>query len=252
MSRRPAAALAAASLALMALLAGCGSDEDETTLTVLAAASLTETFTEIAADFEAEHDGVDVRLVFDSSATLAEQTVQGAPGDVLATADQRTMDDAEANGGTSGDPAQFATNVVVLAVPADNPADIAAVSDLDRDGVDYLTCVPTAPCGAAAVALLSDLEIDHEPASQEVDVKAVLAKVVDGEADAGFVYQTDVTAAGAEVRGIAVPGSQEDPNTYWAAVTANADQPALAREWIDYLLGDGAATLAEAGFGPGS
>jgi molybdate transport system substrate-binding protein len=235
--------------------AGCGNSEDvpsasKRTLTVLAASSLTGTFTDLAEQFEGSHPGVQVKLVFDSSATLAQQAVEHAPGDVLATADQKTMDQARTGGGIKGDPVEFATNVIALAVPKDNPANIAAVSDLDRHGVDYLTCVTTAPCGAAAQALLQQDHITRKPVSQEVDVKSVLAKVESGEADAGLVYQTDVTAAAGKVTGLAVPGAADNPNTYWVAATAGTKDPELADQWIAYLTGaEGQAVLKTAGFG---
>lgn len=238
---------------LLLPLTACGAEED--TLTVLAAASLTETFTELAEQFEKEHPGVDVRLVFDSSAALAEKAIDRAPGDVLATADEKTMADAARRGGTSGSPVQFATNVLTLVVPADNPAGISSFADLDEPGVDYVSCVPTAPCGAAATSLLESAGITREPVSQEVDVKAVLARVVQGEADAGLVYRTDAVSAGAEVTAFDVPiaAGSTNPytNTYWAAVTPAADDTELARAWVALTVGEFAdRVLADAGFGP--
>ena len=246
--------IAALLVVLAVLVAGCGggSGPQKRTLTVLAASSLTGTFTDLATKYEAEHPGVHVRLVFDSSATLAQMAVERAPGDVLATADRRTMDDAAAGKGVRGTPAQFATNVLVLAVPAGNPKHIGAFADLDRPGVDYLACVTTAPCGAAAKALLQQGGIGRAPASEEVDVKAVLAKVAAGDADAGLVYRSDVTAAKGQVTAVDVPGAAASPNTYWVAVTANAKQRTLARAWVDLLTGaTGRAVLQSAGFGTG-
>lgn len=254
---RPWAVLLALVLGLA--LAGCGSDDtgggdaggsDQKTLTVLAASSLTESFTELKKQFEADHQGVSVKLVFDSSAALAELAEQGAPGDVLATADKRTMDEAEANDGTGSDPQEFATNVVTLAVPAANPAKIASFSDLGKPGVSYVACVSSAPCGAASQALLKSNGITAKPASEETDVKAVLAKVTADEADAGLVYATDVTSAGDAVKGIEVPGAAQDPNTYWVAQTSNAKAEGLAKDWIDLMTGsDGTEVLTDAGFG---
>jgi molybdate transport system substrate-binding protein len=245
----------AGTLALCGVLAaGCGAGPggaaQDATVTVLAASSLTGPFGELAAVFEEEHPGTEVRLVFDSSATLAQQVAEHAPGDVLATADLTTMARARDGGGLSGAPTRFATNVVMLAVPKANPAQVRSVADLDRDDVDYLTCVPSAPCGAAATALLEADGITRRPVSEEVDVKSVLAKVEEGEADAGLVYRTDVTASADTVLGIAVPGAEERPNTYWVAVTADARADDLAREWVRFLTGDaGQAVLAAAGFG---
>jgi molybdate transport system substrate-binding protein len=240
---------------LLAGASGCGAGSTDRgrTLTVLAASSLTGAFTDLAAEFEAEHPGVHVKLVLDSSATLAQMAVERAPGDVLATADQKTMDQAAADHGVDGHPTQFATNELVLAVPTDNPAGIHAVGDLDHDGVDYLTCVATAPCGAAAQALLAQDGIRRKPVSEEVDVKAVLTKVQAGEADAGFVYRTDALAAKGDVTAVDVPGAAATPNTYWVAPTAavaeDGDQRELARAWIALLTGKGKAVLSAAGFG---
>jgi molybdate transport system substrate-binding protein len=250
--RKHAALLLA--LALAATISGCDraeQDAEEETLTVLAASSLTGAFSDLAAEFEGEHPGVDVQLVLDSSATLARMAAERAPGDVLATADRRTMDQASENGGLrTGDvPVQLASNVLELAVPAGS-TDVRSFSDLDHPGVDYLTCVATAPCGAAARALLAADGVERRPASEEVDVKAVVSKVAAGEADAGLVYRTDVVASHGKVVGLDVPGADASPNTYWAAVTADAHDDRLAASWIRFITGDkGRAVLRSAGFG---
>lgn len=232
---------------------GCGASSphhSSRTLTVLAASSLTETFTQLADEFEGAHPGVHVRLVFDSSATLAQQAIQHAPGDVLATADRTTMDQARSGHGLGGAPSEFATNVITLAVPKDNLAHVETLADLDRRGVDFLTCVPTAPCGAAADALLHADGITREPVSEEVDVRSVLSKLEAGEADAGLVYRTDVTASAGKVTGIDVPGAADQPNQYFVAPTADASDHDLAQQWVRFLLAsDGKAVLRAAGFG---
>lgn len=234
-------------------LSACGSGSNAAgsrTLTVLAASSLTGSFTDLAHGFEKAHPGVDVKLVFDSSATLAQQAAEGAPGDVLATADQRTMDQARKDGGVQGEPVVFASNALVLAVPKDNPAHVRTLADLDRHGVDYLTCVVTAPCGAAAEALLQRNGVARKPVSQEVDVKSVLTKVEADEADAGLVYRTDVTASAGRVTALDVPGADAQPNTYWIAVTAEPHDKTLAAEWLRFVTGpQGQAVLHAAGFG---
>ncbi|WP_232681640.1 molybdate ABC transporter substrate-binding protein [Nocardioides sp. R-C-SC26] len=246
----------AASLALASSLAACSSEEGagaeagEKELTVLAAASLTETFTALGEEFEKTHDGVDVTFAFDSSATLAAQAVEGAPADVLATADLRTMDDAVAGGAIDGDPQTFATNVMTLVVPADNPAGISSFADLDKPGVDYVLCVETAPCGVVGAALIADGGITADPASLEVDVKAVLAKVASGEADAGLVYVTDATAAGADVVSIEIPGAETQLLEYPIGVLEQTGDDDLAAEFIELVLSDeGRRVLADAGFG---
>ncbi|GAB2778169.1 molybdate ABC transporter substrate-binding protein [Nocardioides salsibiostraticola] len=250
--------LNAATLALVAALGsacssneGSGDSQDGGTVTVLAAASLTETFTTLADIFEADHPGVTVRLAFDSSATLAGQAAQGAPADVLATADLATMQQAQDAGVVTGTPERFATNTLTLVVPRDNPADLADFGDLSTPGVDYVACVETAPCGAASAALLTTNEITAAPASLETDVKAVLAKVVQDEADAGLVYRSDAVAAGEGVQALEIPGADGEVLAYPVAILRQAQQPDLAAEFVELLLSpEGQSTLAAAGFGP--
>ena len=201
-------ALVLALVAPAAGLAACGDDGgsgsgDSTTITVLAAASLTGTFTDLAHRFEQDHPGVTVKLAFDSSATLAQQALDGAPADVLATADTATMDSAK--DALTSDPKLFATNSMVLVTPKSNPAGITSFQDLDSGKVTWVACVETAPCGKVAAALLEDNHVTSKPASLEVDVKAVLAKVTSDEADAGLVYATDAVAAGGDVKTVEIP-----------------------------------------------
>jgi molybdate transport system substrate-binding protein len=246
-------------VAVTLLLHGCGgagadgaSDGPDLSgeLTVLAAASLTESFTRLADEFEARHPGAEVRLTFDSSATLAEQVAQGAPADVLATADERTMQVARGAAATLAPPETFASNRPALVVPAGNPAEVTDLEDLDDTDVDYVVCVDSAPCGVLAAALLREHDVAAPPASEEVDVKAVLAKVAADEADAGVVYRTDVTAAGSAVTRIEVPDSPELVTAY-PIVALDADEPDLALAWLDLVLSrDGQSVLREAGFGP--
>ena len=251
---RPARRYGAVGLALAAVLlagAGCSGGSSDDQLNVLAAASLTGTFTALEHTFEQDHPGVDVRLSFDSSATLAQQVVEGAPADVLATADERTMDSVVAAGGTDGAPEIFASNHLVLVVPADNPAHVRAVGDLARAGVDYVVCVPSAPCGNVAAAVLAQAGITAAAASEETDVKAVLSKVELREADAGLVYATDAVDAGDAVRAFEIPGSTQASTRYPVAALKDAGSPDLARAWVDLVLsGRGQRVLADAGFGP--
>ena len=246
--------LAAMSLALVLPLAACSGNGDDRTLTVLAASSLTETFTQLARDFEEEHPGVEVKLVFGSSTTLAEQAADGAPGQVLATADERSMELAEDV--LADPPAFFVSNRLVLVAPPDNPAGIDSIDDLDDPDVDYVRCAETAPCGAVAAALLEDAGIAAPPASEEVDVKSVLARVVQGEADAGLVYRTDAVAAGDAVTEVAT----DDMDDYGPAyatnyaiaplVGADGDLSDLAAELVTLVRSNRArAVFDDAGFG---
>lgn len=237
----------AAALALVLPLSACGGEEDtDRTLTVLAAASLTDSFEDLATVFEAEHPGVEVRLAFDSSATLAQQALEGAPADVLATADARTM--ADASGALAAEPRVFATNRLVLVTPAGNPAGVTSLADLEGDGVTWVACVEEAPCGAVAAELTG--EVSSQPASREVDVRAVLTRVTEDEADAGLVYRSDAVAAGDAVEVFRIPGSGDAETEYQVAPLEQAQQPGLARQFADLVVSrEGRTLLAAAGFG---
>lgn len=235
-------------LALVLPLISCGGDGDDTPITVLAAASLTGTFTELADQFEKDHPGVDVKLAFDSSATLAQQAVDGAPADVLATADEETM--ITATSALDSGIQALAFNTMVLIIPADNPAGITSFDDLQSDDADYVVCVETAPCGKVAATLMDHNEITAEPASLEVDVKAVLAKVTSGEADAGIVYATDAVAAGDAVQTFDIPHAAKEGNPYLIATLKQSKSPDLAQEFVDLVMSDsGQQMLIDAGFG---
>ncbi|HLN76537.1 MAG TPA: molybdate ABC transporter substrate-binding protein [Nocardioidaceae bacterium] len=240
-------------LLLTAACGGSGASGDDQRLTVLAAASLTEPFTTLAKRFEADHPGVDVVTSFDSSATLAAQVAAGAPADVVATADPRTMDTMVEADALAGRPETFAHNELALVVPPDNPAGIHAVEDLDRSGVDFVVCAKSAPCGALAAQVLAEHGVTAPPRSYEVDVKAVLTKVVLGEADAGLVYASDVVAAGSKVRQVPLPRSPESSTSYPIAVTTDSKNPDLAKAFVDLVRSsEGRHVLTVAGFTVGA
>jgi molybdate transport system substrate-binding protein len=241
--------LAAAALIPVLPLTACGGGgNDHTTITVLAASSLTGTFTQLGHEFEDQHPGVTVKFAFDSSATLAQQATQGAPADVLATADTTTMDSAKA--AQASTPKVFASNVMVLATPASNPGHVTSFADLDKSSVKFVACVPTAPCGKVAQALLDQDHITGTPVSQEVDVKSVLAKLTEGEADAGIVYTTDAVAAGDQVTTIPIPGSAQQVTTYPIVTLKQSGHADLAQAFVDLVTGStGQQTLQKAGFG---
>ncbi|QIK67490.1 molybdate ABC transporter substrate-binding protein [Nocardioides sp. HDW12B] len=240
-------------LVALATLTACGgsgrsggSGAEDVTLDVLAASSLTESFEALAEDFEADNPGVTVRLSLGSSSALAQQVTEGAPADVLATADLPSM---ELAGDDVAAATEFATNELVLVTPSDDPGGISSLDDLAD--AQFVTCVDSAPCGALADQLLEDAGVTAEPVSREADVKAVLAKVTSGEVDAGFVYVTDAVAAGDEVRRVEVPGAADLPARYAVATVTEAREPELAEAWVDLVLGeDGQQALADAGFGP--
>lgn len=244
---------AAAAIALLVPLAGCGGSDDETstTLTVYAAASLTSTFGELATDFEEQHPGTDVQLSFGGSSDLVTQIQEGAAADVFASADVATMHKLTSDDLADGEPQDFATNVLEIAVPPGNPAGLTGLKDLAAAGVNLVVCAPEVPCGAAARAVAAAAGVTLAPVSEEQSVTDVLAKVTSGEADAGLVYRTDVEGAGDDVEGIEFPEADSVVNTYPIAVVAGSDQPALAQKFLDVVLGDaGRRVLADAGFGP--
>ncbi|MBL0886962.1 molybdate ABC transporter substrate-binding protein [Myceligenerans indicum] len=243
--RRVAAGLAAVPL-VAAVLTGCGPARGEDTLQVLAAASLTDAFTELGDRFEAAHDGTDVQFSFGSSTDLAEQAADGAPGSVLATADEDAMTIAT-DAGAAAAPTVFATNTLVIVTPRDNPAGIGSLRDLA--GTTWVRCADQAPCGRVARTVLQDAGISATPASLEEDVRATLDKVVSGEADAALVYATDAASAGDAVTTVDIPGAEREQNSYLIAALAGANDPELARAWTDFVTGpEGEAVLTAAGF----
>jgi molybdate transport system substrate-binding protein len=225
----------AGALALVALLGGCGGGGEQHDLRVSAASSLTEVFTDLAARFEADHPGTDVVLSFGGSPALVAQLRQGSPADVLVTADDASMDRATAAGDV-GEPVVIARNRMSLVVEAGNPRGITSIDGVATPGVTVALCAPAVPCGRLAREVLAAAGVEVEPVSNEENVKAVLTKVVLGEVDAGFVYETDARAAGGRVDQVPLPpGADARATAYPAAVTADADEPELAERWIALL-----------------
>lgn len=233
-------------LVLVLPLAACGgSEEGGGELTVLAASSLTDVYEDLGEQFESEHD-VDVTFSFGSSTDLAAQAADGAPGDVLATADETSMQVAE-DADVTDHVTTFATNVMVIVTPPDNPAGIESLDDLE--GATWVRCADEVPCGRVALELIDSNGVTSEPVSLEEDVKSTLEKVTSGEADAGFVYKTDAVAAGSEVNVIEIDDAAEHPTSYFIAPLTQSEDGDLARAWVDMVMSDdGQATLAEAGF----
>lgn len=227
-------------------------------LHVFAAASLTDVFADIAEDFEERHPGVEVVLNFAGSSELAAQINSGAPADVFAAANPATMEQVVEGEGLDADwaaehgaqGAVFATNTLRIAVPPDNPADIASFDDLAGDGVSVAFCAEEVPCGAATVAAMEFSGVEITPVTYEEDVRAVLTKVELGEVDAGLVYATDVIAAGDRVTGLEFPEAEEAVNDYPIGVPATTADADLAAAWVDLVLSEsGARVLTAAGFG---
>jgi molybdate transport system substrate-binding protein len=246
--KRPAALLATL-LAAATVAASCGGEEeaagsDLEGVTVFAAASLTEVFEELAPN---------ATFNFAGSDELATQIREGAPADVYAAASPRYPDELFEEG-LIGEPQIFATNRLVLIVPADNPAGIASVGDLMADDVTLVVGAEGVPIGDYTRTVLENLgmtDVLENVVSNEEDVKGVVGKVTLGAADAGFVYLTDATAAGDDVDAIELPEEAQAAVQYPIAVVVDAANAEAAQEFVDLVLGEeGREALAEAGFGP--
>jgi molybdate transport system substrate-binding protein len=247
---------AALLVALGALLtAGCGDDDEpangaEPRLIVSAASSMTEALTSCAEDYA----DANVRLSFAGSDELAAQIRQGVPVDVYAAANTKLPGQLEREG-LLDEPVEFATNTLMLAVPAGS--DIETVEQLTKAGVKIAIGSESVPIGSYTRDVLSRLPAGEERAvlanvrSNEPDVKGIVGKLTQGAADAGFVYATDVSAAGHALEAIDLPARLQPRVTYAAGVVENAKQPEVAATFVEGLReGACADALESAGFGP--
>lgn len=229
--------------------------EDQTTLVVFAAASLTEVFGSLADAFEKEHPGTELVLNFAGSPTLLAQARAGATFDILAVADVEHMEAAWVSGLVQ-QPVAFASNRLVMIVPADNPAGVQTINDLARSGVKLVLALPGVPAGRYAREALSGLGIaeavEANVVSNAQDVKGVVSQVVLGEADAGIVYASDVTQKIRDaVRVFPLPRSVTPRATYPIATSRQTENPELAQLFVDLLRSStGQALLVEEGFEP--
>ena len=219
-------------------------------ITVFAAASLTESFTEIGEAFETANPDAGATFSFDASSALVQQIVEGAPADVFASADTANMDKLTEPGLNATEPEIFATNLLTIIVPPGNPAGITGVPDLADPDVTVVLCAEEVPCGRYAKQILDTAAVAVTPASLEQNVRGVVTKVTAGEADAGIVYVTDVTAAGDAAESVEIPADINVLAEYpIAGVAASADAE-VGQAFIDFVLGDeGQAILADHGFG---
>lgn len=233
-------------------------------LTVFAAASLTDAFNQMAKDLETAHPVLKIEFNFAGSQTLVSQLKEGAQADVFASANTTQMTAAVKNGSIEGTPAIFTQNRLTIVVPKDNPAKIASPADLAKAGTKLVLAASSVPVGqyarasvckmnADAAAFGSDFanKVGANVVSEENDVKAVLAKVQTGEADAGIVYTTDITPSAArDVTQIAIPAAVNIVAKYPIAAVNGGNQE-LASAFIAYVLGpEGQATLKSFGFEP--
>jgi molybdate transport system substrate-binding protein len=248
---RASPAVAAAGLALAVLAAGCGSSQPPTgapsgEITVFAASSLTEAFEELGARFWRRH-GVGVRFNFLASSDLAAQIEQGAPADVLATADEASMERVVDAGMAAGEPKVFAHNKLEIVVPPGNPAGISSLEDLEDPELVISLCNEACPAGRYAREAFANAGVAVTADSLESEVKAVITRVALGEADAGIAYVTDVAAAGREVDGVPIADRDNVVATYPIVALTEVRAPAFA----DFTVSEeGQSVLEEHGFLP--
>lgn len=231
-------------------LVACTSTTSTDTITVFAAASLTEAFTKIGAEFEREHPGSRVVLNFASSTELATHIVEGAPADIFASADTRSLDTIRMSDVAVGEPRTFATNSLEIIVEPENPKDISSIRDLARPDLRYITCDPSVPIGAYSADVLARAGVDVTPTSYEDNVKGIVTKVVLGEADAGIVYRSDIVAAGSKASGIVIPDADNVVVSYPIAALGR-DPSENARAFLDFVTSSPIARsiLTTFGFG---
>jgi molybdate transport system substrate-binding protein len=215
-----------------------------TRITVYAAASLTSVFPRIDKA---------PRYSFAGSDTLATQIAQGAPADVFASASPKQTE-LLYHEGILRRPVVFATNKLIVIVPAANPAHIRSVYDLRRKGVKVIVGTPTVPVGAYTRQILDSLGITQDVmgnvVDQEPDVKGIVAKIALGQGDAGFVYKTDAKPAGKKVQALLIPSWAQPPIRYEIGVVRKSSHLAVARAFIKRVTSlRGRRLLVRAGFG---
>lgn len=239
------AALAAGAAALIATvpaLTGCAAAStgstgagEKTTITVFAAASLTESFTTIGRQFEKTRTGTTVKFNFGASSTLATQITQGAPADVFAAASTSTMDTVVKADEATGSPRTFVTNSLQIAVPTGNPGRITGLVDFANPAKKTVLCDEQVPCGALAKNVFAAANITPKPVDRGVDVKAVLNKVSLREADAALVYRTDVKSAAGKVIGLDFPQAKAQTTAYPIVVVKSSKSADAAAAFATYV-----------------
>lgn len=269
MRRRPLRSAAVFSILLAAALAagcrpaGAVANAPQASLKVFAAASLKESFEAMAEIFEPAHPGASVVFNFAGSQQLVQQIGQGAPADVFASANARQMAAAVESGRVvSGTQRVFARNRLVVILPDDNPAGARQLQDLAKPGLRLVLAAREVPAGQYALEFLDKAAADpafgavfredvlKNARSFEENVRAVLAKVSLGEADAGIVYVSDAAAA-PDVARLAIPDALNVIAAYPIAALGDSPNLALAEAFVDFVLSEtGQRILADRGFLP--
>jgi len=232
-------------------------------LTVYAAASLTDAFTEIGRAFETEHPDVALVFNFGGSQNLRTQIEQGAPADVFASANTKEMDAlVSQNFVEPAAPQNFLTNQLVVILPKDNPAGIHSLDDLGKPSIKIVLAAEEVPAGRYARQVLENLNsmfgADYKDkvlanvVSNEDNIRQAVTKVLLGEADASIVYVSDAVAA-PELLRIEIPANVNVLAEYPIALLVESTNPEVANQFIAFVLSpDGQSILKKWGFTPGS
>jgi molybdate transport system substrate-binding protein len=252
-------------LVVLALLvaAGCGSSSGSGSssggssalsggrLVVFAASSLIDAFPKIATTFQQQHPGWKVEFEFLGSDQLAAQIEQGDPADVFAAASTRYPEQLQSQN-LLGETTNFATNTLVLATPADNPAGISSVNNIGN--AKLVVGDPSVPIGAYTLTVLDNLGIKPSSlniVSQEAKVTDIVTKLELGEADAGFIYTSDARTAGDKLKSFRLPASAQATATYPIGIVTGSKNAKAAQQWIDLVMSpQGQQVLVSDGFGP--
>lgn len=240
-------------LVVALVAAGCGSATEKEPqagltgeLVVFAAASLQGTFEELGEELKADNPDLTVTFNFGSSATLAEQISSGAPADVIATANRKTI---ESIADDTDEPTLFATNTLVIVTPPDNPANVKDLNDFTVADNKIALCAVEVPCGSAADSVFKAANITPDVDTFGENVTATLNLVIAGEIDAAMVYVTDSLSAGDKVNTIEFPEAKDFPNENLIATLTAAPNTEAAQAWLDLVLSDkGRAVFEKAGF----
>ena len=251
-------------LLLSLLLGGCSNSNVGTEprrLTVYAAASLSDAFTEMGQAFEVAHPRIAVTFNFGGSQNLRTQIEQGAPADVFASANAKEMDAlVSGNLVRPSAPKIFLRNQLILILPKDNPAGITSLEDLGRPGLKLILAAEEVPAGRYARQILTNLNavygstykenVLENVVSNEDNIRQAVTKVQLGEADASIVYVSDAVAV-PELQRIDIPADMNVTAKYPIAPLAGSANSDLADQFIDYVLSqEGQATLEKWGFTP--
>ncbi|MGC1207789.1 MAG: molybdate ABC transporter substrate-binding protein [Ornithinimicrobium sp.] len=233
-------------LCLPLTLSGCVQVNDGT-VTILAASSLADVMPQIVELAEQDRPDETFEVSYAGSSQIVQQLNSGVDADVVILAGEGPLESLDADLARS-EPSVVATNILTIALAPGNPAGITSVDDLARDDVTLVLCADQVPCGDAAAQMLALAKVIPNVASYEPDVRATLAKVASGEADAGVVYVTDAASVlGSDIETVAVPTGAQVENRYPAFSVDGSEGGA---EFVALLTSDDAQeVLAKAGFG---